>query len=121
MLFWSTVDFTSDRLLLNVLWTDWVCLGTRLEQIDLMSDFGEVYGKISRACSDAHSLASSNWDVVHSLGQLLFPPQQFWMRRDSDPGRHPMLLPGLLATWIRARRALSIDPVTLLREESVAQ
>ena len=27
MLFWSCVDFTSDRLLLNVLWTDWVCLG----------------------------------------------------------------------------------------------
>jgi ABC-type lipoprotein release transport system permease subunit len=28
-----------------------------------------------------------------------------------------MLLLGLLATWIPARRALSIDPVTLLREE----
>ena len=24
MLFWSCVDFTSDRLLFNVLWTDWV-------------------------------------------------------------------------------------------------
>jgi hypothetical protein len=28
-----------------------------------------------------------------------------------------MLLLGLLATWIPARRALSVDPVTLLREE----
>lgn len=28
MLLWSCVDFTSDRLLLSVLWTDWVCLGT---------------------------------------------------------------------------------------------
>ena len=45
MLFWSCVDFTSDHLLLNVLWTDWVCLGTRLEQIDLVSDFGDVYEK----------------------------------------------------------------------------
>src|SRR4029077_3397847 len=45
MLLWSCVDFTSDRLLLNVLWTDWVCLGTRLEQIDLVSDFGGVYEK----------------------------------------------------------------------------
>ena len=32
MLFWSCVDFTSDRRLLNVLWTDWICLGIRLEQ-----------------------------------------------------------------------------------------
>jgi len=28
-----------------------------------------------------------------------------------------MLLLGLLATWIPAQRALSIDPLTLLREE----
>jgi ABC-type antimicrobial peptide transport system permease subunit len=28
-----------------------------------------------------------------------------------------MALPGLLATWIPAQRALSIDPATLLREE----
>jgi ABC-type antimicrobial peptide transport system permease subunit len=28
-----------------------------------------------------------------------------------------MALVGLLATWIPARRALSLDPVTLLREE----
>jgi len=28
---------------LNVLWTDWVCMGTRLEQIDLVSDFVDVY------------------------------------------------------------------------------
>src|SRR5215471_12856606 len=32
MLFWSCVDFTSDRTLLNVLWTDWVCPGTRVGQ-----------------------------------------------------------------------------------------
>jgi ABC-type antimicrobial peptide transport system permease subunit len=28
-----------------------------------------------------------------------------------------MLLLGLLATWIPAQRALSVDPLTLLREE----
>jgi ABC-type lipoprotein release transport system permease subunit len=28
-----------------------------------------------------------------------------------------MLLLGLIATWIPAQRALSIDPLTLLREE----
>jgi hypothetical protein len=41
------VDFTSDRLLFNVLWTDWVCLGRRLEQIDLVSDFGDVNEKLA--------------------------------------------------------------------------
>lgn len=90
MLFWSSVDFTSDRLLLNVLWTDWVCLGTRLEQIDLVSDFGEVYEKYRRRGRVRMLIpwASSNWDIVRSLSQLLFPPQQFWLRRDSDPVRH---------------------------------
>jgi ABC-type lipoprotein release transport system permease subunit len=28
-----------------------------------------------------------------------------------------MMLVGLVATWIPARRALSLDPLTLLREE----
>src|SRR5215471_10425993 len=71
MLFWSCVDFTSDRLFLNVLWTDWVCLdlprtgrsGVRLR--------GRLR-TILRACSDAHSPASGSWDVVRSLSQLLF-------------------------------------------------
>lgn len=48
MLFWSCVDFTSDRLLFNVLWTSWVCVGTRLEEIDLVHDFGAVYQKYRR-------------------------------------------------------------------------
>ena len=58
--FWSCVDFTSGRLLLNVLWTDWVCLGTRPEQIDR----GTSMGKYREQVRDAHSLASSSWDVV---------------------------------------------------------
>ena len=45
MLFWSYVDFTSDRLVFYVLWTDWVCLGTRFEQIELVSNFGDVHEK----------------------------------------------------------------------------
>jgi protein-S-isoprenylcysteine O-methyltransferase Ste14 len=48
MLFWASVDFTSDRLLFNMLWTSWVCLGTRLEEIDLVHDFGDVYEKYRR-------------------------------------------------------------------------
>ncbi len=48
LLFWSCVDFTSDRLLFNVLWTSWVYLGTRLEETDLVHDFGAVYEKYRR-------------------------------------------------------------------------
>lgn len=48
MLFWSSVDFTSDRLLFNILWTSWVRLGTRLEETDLVHDFGDVYEKYRR-------------------------------------------------------------------------
>ncbi len=48
MLFWSCVDFTADRLLFNVLWTSWVYVGTRLEEIDLVCDFGDVYEKYRR-------------------------------------------------------------------------
>ena len=43
ILFWSCTDFTADRLLFNVLWTGWVCIGTRLEEADLVRDFGETY------------------------------------------------------------------------------
>jgi hypothetical protein len=82
MLFWSCVDFTSDRLLLNVLWTDGVCLGTRLEQIDLVSDFGDVDKNIA-------GVFRCSFPGIVQLGCSSFvPPHQFWMRRDSDPVRH---------------------------------
>jgi hypothetical protein len=86
MLFWSCVDFKSDCLLFNVLWTDWICLGTRLEQIDLcIRLFGDVYEKYRGRVPMLIPWHQSSWDVVRSLSQMLFPPQQFWMRRDSDP------------------------------------
>ena len=52
------MDFTSDRLLFNVLWTSWVCLGTRLEENDLVHDFGDVYENIGGE-SHVHSMAWS--------------------------------------------------------------
>jgi protein-S-isoprenylcysteine O-methyltransferase Ste14 len=45
MLFWSCPDLTTDRLLFNVLWTSWVCIGARLEEADLRSEFGDVYNR----------------------------------------------------------------------------
>ncbi len=43
ILFWSCVDLTADRLLFNVLWTGWICIGAAFEEKDLLADFGEVY------------------------------------------------------------------------------
>jgi methanethiol S-methyltransferase len=48
MLFWSCTDFTAARLLFNVLWTGWVVFGTRLEEVDLVHDFGHVYEDYQR-------------------------------------------------------------------------
>ncbi len=45
VLFWSCVDLTADRLLFNVLWTGWICIGARLEERDLLHDFGAAYDK----------------------------------------------------------------------------
>lgn len=43
LLFWSCTDLTADRLFFNVLWTAWVCIGARLEEADLLRDFGGAY------------------------------------------------------------------------------
>jgi protein-S-isoprenylcysteine O-methyltransferase Ste14 len=43
VLIWSTPDMTSDRLLLNVLWTVWIVLGSYLEEKDMVAEFGERY------------------------------------------------------------------------------
>lgn len=48
ILFWSCADLTADRLLFNVLWTGWICIGARLEEKDLLTEFGEVYDKYRR-------------------------------------------------------------------------
>lgn len=43
MLFWSYPAITADRLLLNVLWTLWIVIGTVLEERELVEDFGDDY------------------------------------------------------------------------------
>jgi protein-S-isoprenylcysteine O-methyltransferase Ste14 len=43
MLFWSCPVITADRLLLNVLWTLWIVIGTMLEERELIDDFGDDY------------------------------------------------------------------------------
>jgi methanethiol S-methyltransferase len=48
VLFWSCTDLTADRLLFNVLWTVWICIGARLEEADLLTEFGDDYEKYRR-------------------------------------------------------------------------
>ncbi len=43
VLFWASPDVTADRLLLNLLWTAWICIGTLLEEHDLAREFGDIY------------------------------------------------------------------------------
>jgi methanethiol S-methyltransferase len=49
MLFWSSTDLTADRLLFNVLWTAWICVGAKLEEADLLNEFGDSYDKYRQA------------------------------------------------------------------------
>lgn len=43
LLFWACPVITPDRLLFNVIWTTWVVFATRLEEHDLVSEFGDSY------------------------------------------------------------------------------
>ena len=43
LLIWSHPGPTIDRLLFNILWTAWICVGAILEERDLVADFGDAY------------------------------------------------------------------------------
>ena len=43
LLIWSTPRFSTDQLLFNVLWTAWTIVGTKLEERDLLVEFGQTY------------------------------------------------------------------------------
>jgi protein-S-isoprenylcysteine O-methyltransferase Ste14 len=48
MMIWSFPDWTSDRLLLNILWSGWIVLGARWEERDLVNDYGKLYEDYQR-------------------------------------------------------------------------
>jgi len=48
VMIWSSADMTLDRLLFNVLFTVWIVVGTRLEERDLVAEFGEDYSAYQR-------------------------------------------------------------------------
>jgi protein-S-isoprenylcysteine O-methyltransferase Ste14 len=43
LMIWSCPDLTRDRLLFNLLWTVWIVIGSYLEEIDLIAEFGDAY------------------------------------------------------------------------------
>ena len=43
VLIWSVPELSLDRLLFAVLWTVWIVLGARLEERDLVTEFGDRY------------------------------------------------------------------------------
>ncbi len=43
LLIWSAPRFSTDQLLFNVLWTAWIVVATKLEERDLVADFGQSY------------------------------------------------------------------------------
>ena len=49
LLIWSTPRFPTDQLLFNGLWTLWIVMGTKLEERDLVADFGETYRRYQRS------------------------------------------------------------------------
>jgi protein-S-isoprenylcysteine O-methyltransferase Ste14 len=43
ILIWATPRLSTDQLLFNLLWTFWIVVGTKLEERDLLIDFGQTY------------------------------------------------------------------------------
>ena len=43
VIFWCYPDLSTDRLLFNLLWTVWIVVGSYLEEIDLIVEFGDAY------------------------------------------------------------------------------
>jgi protein-S-isoprenylcysteine O-methyltransferase Ste14 len=48
LLIWSAPQMSADRLLFNVLWTAWIVIGARLEERDLVGEFGDAYRDYQR-------------------------------------------------------------------------
>lgn len=48
MMIWSFPDWTSDRMLLNILWSGWIIVGARWEERDMVNFFGKPYEDYQR-------------------------------------------------------------------------
>ena len=43
VLLWADPRMSVGRLVINIVWTAWICVGARLEEGDLVAEFGERY------------------------------------------------------------------------------
>jgi protein-S-isoprenylcysteine O-methyltransferase Ste14 len=48
VLLWADADMTPSRLVIAAVWTAWICVGARLEERDLISEFGDRYRSYRR-------------------------------------------------------------------------
>ena len=48
VMIWSSPDLTGDRLLFNLTWTLWIVVGSKLEERELVEDFGDDYIRYRR-------------------------------------------------------------------------
>ncbi len=81
---WSAPRFSTDQLLFNVLWTIWIIVGTRLEERDLLRDFGQTYREcqlsvpmllpLPRPRANPPPLIASRQDSPKDNNRLLPPP-----------------------------------------------
>jgi len=49
LLIWSTPRLSTDQFLFNLLWTAWIVVATKLEERDLLADFGQTYHRYQLA------------------------------------------------------------------------
>jgi methanethiol S-methyltransferase len=49
VLIWSAPRLSTDRLLFDALWTAWIFVGSKLEERDLLADFGQTYRQYQRS------------------------------------------------------------------------
>jgi len=90
VMIWSCPDLTGDRLLFNILWTLWICVGAVLEEADLVAQFGEAYRAYRRRVPMLipwPKISGSQWLKVLILASAAALPinQPVWALEFGEP------------------------------------
>lgn len=76
VLIWSCPDMTMDRLLFQVVWSLWILLGARLEEADLLAEFGDAYRAYCREVPMIipwPKRVASSWAGERGQGYVVIP------------------------------------------------